>query len=153
MNWVSRKKLTLNSLAKIPLSTCFDFEGLILFVGAITSTNEWNYQQWVFMVDQTLDTKHQQLLAIKLTGPRESIDMLDAETWTRCICLFRNLEITQTDSINKLLVATATDVSSHERLSNRRIDPQSKELEGWIVNSKSMLDSCIERINELVKSR
>lgn len=153
LEWIPRKRLTLQRLVDTSKPLTFDLEGTVLFVGAITKGNDWKQEQWVFVSDQTFDAKRPLMLAIKLSAPIGSIDLLDSDAWQGCICLFKDLEFVERDVTKKFLVASATELSSHERVSNQKLHLRNKDLGTRAENSEAILDEWADKIKIFVNSR
>lgn len=150
VNWVPRKTINLLALHQIPSGTSFDYQGCVVLVGNPSSSSGWNFQQWVFLVDETVSSKMDMLLAVKLCGPRESIDFLDPTAWCDCICTFRDICYEGMDTENHLLVASASEISRHDRELHNVHNSESTRVRAWMEGCPELLVSIRARIEELV---
>lgn len=150
VNWVPRKTINLPALLQISSGLSFDYRGCVVFVGNPTSSSGWNFQQWVFLVDETISSETDVLLAVKLCGPREAIDFLEPTAWCDCICTFRDICVQAMDTENHLLVASASDVSRHDKELESVHNSESAKLRAWMEGCPELLVSLKGRIEKLV---
>ncbi|GMH35550.1 LOW QUALITY PROTEIN: hypothetical protein BSKO_03418 [Bryopsis sp. KO-2023] len=145
-----RRRITLPGLINLPTKSLFDFEGCIVFVGnLIGDAGGWNFDQWVFLVDETISGDMDRLLAIKFSGCIESVDFLEHRTDRGAVCLFKDVEMKEVDAVNGLLVAHSTEFSSHELCRAKKRGGAGK-LDQWMSSSKDLLDRFTARIEVLI---